>query len=299
MDYFRRAVQLDPTYAVAYAGIAAAYFRLATTYLPPQEAFPKSKAAAMKALELDDRLSEAHATLGIVKMRCDWDWDSARQELERALEISPEYATGHQWYGVYLDSIGEFEEALREKRRALKLDPLSLSINVSIGTTFWMMRQTGEALRSAYEVLEMDKNFPTAHLLLGVTSELAGTSSQSIANMERACEIDDTPIFQAYLGRAYALSGLDDKATTIIDDLIAQSARRYFSAYGIALIQDGLGATEVTFDWLEKAYRDRDEFLCWLKVDPRFEHLRSDERFKDLLRRIFSNQAVKVSAEIS
>ena len=292
VDYFQRAVLLDPTYAVAYAGIAASYFRLATTYLPPQEAFPKSKAAAIKAFELDDRLSEAHATLGIVKMRCDWDWNSARQELERAVEISPEYATGHQWYGNYLDSIGEFEDALREKRRALKIDPLSLSINVSIGTTFWMMGQAGEAMRSAYEVLEMDKNFPTAHLLLGVASEVTGNSSQTITNMERAREIDDVPVFQAYLGRAYALSGMDSKARAIIDDLIAQSARRYVSAYGIALIQDGLGATELTFDWLEKAYRDRDEFLCWLKVDPRFAHLRSEERFKDLLRRVFRNADV-------
>jgi TolB-like protein len=296
VDCFQRAVQLDPSYAVAYAGIAASYFRMATIYLPPQEAFPKSKAAAIKALELDDLLSEAHATLGMVKMRCDWDWDAARQEFERALEISPGYATAYQWYGNYLDSIGEFADALREKRRALKLDPVSPSINVSIGTTFWMMGQAGEALRSVYEALEMDKSFPPALLLLGVTSELTGNFSQSIANMERAREVEDAPIAQAYLGRAYAVAGMDDKAKVIIEELIAQSARRYVSAYGIALIHDGLKATDLTFDWLEKAYNDRDEFLCWLKVDPRFEHLRSDTRFKDLQRRIFSAQSMKASS---
>jgi tetratricopeptide (TPR) repeat protein len=248
-------------------------------------------AAVLKALELDETLAEAHAVLGIIKTRCDWDWIAARKAFERAIEINPDYPTAHQWYGNYLDSLGRFEDALREKRRALELDPLSLSIHVSIGTTYWMMEKAPEALGKIYDALELDKNFLPAVLQLGFVNELSGNLSQSIDNLEQALEMDDSPTIQACLGRAYALAGLRDKAEAIIDSLKAQSARRYVSAYVLALTTQALGSADDTLAWLEKAYEDHDEFLCWIKVDPRLNSLRNDSRYFDLVNRVFALQS--------
>lgn len=287
LDCFHQALALEPGYAAAYAALADSYFRLSTSYWPPKVAYPKARAAVLKALELDETLAEAHAAFGIIKVRCDWDWNGARREFERAIELNPNYPTAHHWYGNHLDSLGKFEDALREKRRALELDPLSLSINVSMGTSYWLMGKVPEALRSIYDALEMDKNFAPALLQLGFVNELSGNLSQSIDNIEQALEMDDTPTIEACLGRAYALAGLTDKAEAIIDSLKAQSARRYVSSYGLALIAQALGSDE-TFMWLEKAYEDHDEFLCWLKVDPRLNSLRRNGRFSDLVNRVFS-----------
>jgi DNA-binding winged helix-turn-helix (wHTH) protein/Tfp pilus assembly protein PilF len=291
LDCFNQALALAPGYAAAYAGLADSYFRLSTSYWPPKDAYPKAMAAVLKALELDETLAEAHAVLGIIKTRCDWDWIAARKAFERAIEINPDYPTAHQWYGNYLDSLGRFEDALREKRRALELDPLSLSIHVSIGTTYWMMEKAPEALGKIYDALELDKNFLPAVLQLGFVNELSGNLSQSIDNLEQALEMDDSPTIQACLGRAYALAGLRDKAEAIIDSLKAQSARRYVSAYVLALTTQALGSADDTLAWLEKAYEDHDEFLCWIKVDPRLNSLRNDSRYFDLVNRVFALQS--------
>jgi DNA-binding winged helix-turn-helix (wHTH) protein/tetratricopeptide (TPR) repeat protein len=288
LDCFHQALALEPGYAAAYAGLADSYFRLSTSYWPPREAYPKAMAAVLKALELDETLAEAHAVLGIIKTRCDWDWVAAQKAFERAIEINPDYPTAHQWYGNYLDSLGRFEDALGEKRRALELDPLSLSIHVSIGTSYWMMGKAPDALGKIYDALEMDKNFLPAVLQLGFVNELSGNLSQSIDNLEQALEMDDSPTIQGCLGRAYALAGLRDKAEAIINSLRAQSARRYVSAYVLALITEALGSVDATFAWLEKAYEDHDEFLCWIKVDPRLKSLRHDSRYFDLANRVFA-----------
>lgn len=291
LDCFHQALALAPEYAAAYAGLADSYFRLSTSYWPPKDAYPKAMAAVLKALELDETLGEAHAVLGIIKTRCDWDWIAARRAFERAIEINPYYPTAHQWYGNYFDSLGRFDDALREKRCALELDPLSLSINVSIATTCWMMGKAPEALGKIYDALEMDKNFLPAVLQLGFVNELSGNLSQSIDNLEQALEMDDSPTIQGCLGRAYALAGLRDKAEEIINSLKAQSARRYVSAYVLALITEALSSADDTFAWLEKAYADHDEFLCWLKVDPRLRSLRNDSRYHDLVNRVFALQS--------
>jgi len=291
LDCFHQALALAPGYAAAYAGLADSYFRLSTSYWPPKDAYPKAMAAVLKALELDETLAEAHAALGIIKTRCDWDWVAARSAFERAIEINPDYPTAHQWFGNYLDSLGRLDDALKEKQRALELDPLSLSINVSIGTTYWMMEKAPEALGKIYDALEMDKNFLPAVLQLGFVNELSGNLSQSIDNLEQALELDDSPTIQGCLGRAYALAGLKDKADAIINSLKAQSARRYVSAYVLALITQALASVDDTFAWLEKAYEDHDEFLCWIKVDPRLNSIRNDYRYFDLVNRVFALQS--------
>src|ERR1043166_9947683 len=155
LDCFHQALAIAPGYAAAYAGLADSYFRLSTSYWPPKDAYPKAMEAVLKALDLDETLAEAHAVLGIIKKRCDWDWVAARKAFERAIEINPDYPTAHQWYGNYLDSLGRFDDALREKNRALELDPLSLSIHVSLGTTYWMMGKAPEAMGNIYEAMEM------------------------------------------------------------------------------------------------------------------------------------------------
>jgi len=291
LDCFHQALALAPEYAAAYAGLADSYFRLSTSYWPPKEAYPKAMAAVLKALELDETLAEAHAVLGIIKTRCDWDWIAARQAFERAIEINPLYPTAHQWYGNYFDSLGRLEDALREKKCALELDPLSLSIHVSIATTYWMMGKAPEARGKIHDALEMDKNFLPAVLQLGFVNELSGNLSQSIDNLEQALEMDESALIQGCLGRAYALAGLRDKAEEIINSLKAQSARRYVSAYVLALITEALASVDDTFAWLEKAYADHDEFLCWLKVDPRLKSLRNDSRYFDLVNRVFALQS--------
>jgi DNA-binding winged helix-turn-helix (wHTH) protein/lipoprotein NlpI len=288
LDCFHQALAISPRYAAAYAGLADSYFRLSTSYWPPKDAYPKAMEAVLMALELDETLAEAHAVLGIIKTRCDWDWVAARNAFERAIEINPNYPTAHQWYGNYLDSLGRFEDALREKNRALELDPLSLSIHVSLGTTYWMMGKAPEAMGKIYDALEMDKNFLPAVLQLGFVHELSGNISQSIDNLEQALEMDDSPTIQGCLGRAYALAGLRYKAKAIINSLRAQSGRRYVSAYVLALTTQPLGSVDDTFACLEKAYEDHDEFLCWIKVDPRLNSIRDDTRYFDLVNRVFA-----------
>jgi TolB-like protein/Tfp pilus assembly protein PilF len=295
IDYFHRAIDLDPTYALAYAGLADSYFRLATVHMPPKEAYTKAKSALVKALEIDDLLAEAHAALGMVKLRCDWDWEGAREELTRALEIKPDYATAHQWYGTYLDATGQLEKGLERKKHALQLEPLSCSILISIGTSLWMMRRNAEAMSMAYEALELDRNFLTGHVLLNFVHDQNGNFQQSIVSMEKAHEIDDSPLVLAYLGRAYARAGVEDKAKAVIAELRALSERRYVSGYGVALILSALGEVDQAFEWLEKAYNDHDEMLYWLKSDVMLDHLRGDARFTRLVKTVFPSQPTNAS----
>jgi len=281
---------------MAYVGIADSSMRLATSFVSPAEVMPKAKAAVLKALEIDENIAEAHATLGKLKMDYDWDWEGAAHEFSRAFELEPESSTAHLWYGSYLDSLGRFDEALAENQRGLELNPLSLHIHVSIGFTLWLMHRYSEALESINEALDMDKNFPLAHLVQGFVKESNRDFSDAVASVEKACEIEDAPILLPYLGRAYAMAGRLAEATAIVDELQAQTSRRYFSPYSVALIHSALGLVDLAFDWLEKAYVDRDEGLCWLNVDPRLEHLHSDDRFKNLARRIFPPRASSSAA---
>jgi len=288
IDCFRQAIDLDPEYAVAYAGIADSYVRLATNYMSPKEAYPKAKAAAVRALEIDDLLAEAHTALGIIKIRHDWDWDGGREELRRALEINSGYAVAHLFYGGYLDCMGQFDEALEEKRLALELDPLSLQFNLAVAVSLWVMGQPGQALKRIDEILELERDYAPAYLLLGLVHEQTHDYSHSIAALEKAHELDGSLIILASLGRAYAMAGKREEALAVLDKLQAHSLNSFVSSYLVSLIWSGLGEKDSAFDWLEKAYEERDEWLCWLQVDPRLEPLRSDPRFADLLSRVFS-----------
>jgi TolB-like protein/DNA-binding winged helix-turn-helix (wHTH) protein/Flp pilus assembly protein TadD len=286
LEYFRRAVDLDPCYALAYAGIADSYFRLSSSYLPPREALPKARAAAMRALEIDESLAEARASSGVVKARYDWDWSGAESEFLRAIELRPGYATAHHWYAMCLNSVGRFEEALKESELAAELDPLSLQIQVSMGAVFWLMRRYDLAVGKLREVLEMEPNFLPARMALGLVYDAMGNYPQSVVELRKAVRLGQTAITAGFLARAYAVAGRKEKALAASKDLRKWSNGNYVSAYCVALIHEALGETDESFNWLERAYEERDEWLGWLKLDPRLDRLRPDPRYADLLKRV-------------
>ncbi|MFN2511907.1 MAG: tetratricopeptide repeat protein [Pyrinomonadaceae bacterium] len=286
LDYFRRAIAIDPDYSLAYVGLADYYYRVSTTYLPPREALPKARAAAMKALELDDTLAEAHTSLAYTMMLYDWDWAGAEAEFKRAIVLKPGYAAAHRWYGIYLLFVGRFDESLAEIERAHELDPLSLQVNVSLAAPFYFSRQYEQAIEQFLRTLEMDQSFWPAHYLLGWVYEERGEFSKAIEEFQRAKKLDDTPMILAGLGYAYAGAGNLSAAQKVLDELKGLAKKRYVSPYFIAIVHAGRGEKDEALEWLEKASDDRSEMLAWLKVAPELDRLRPDPRFASLMRRV-------------
>ncbi|HKC63130.1 MAG TPA: tetratricopeptide repeat protein [Pyrinomonadaceae bacterium] len=287
IDFFQQAITKDPDYSLAYTGLADSYAIIPYySNLPPKPAFEEAKSAIDKALEIDDTLAEAHASLGYVKEYYEWDWTGAGKEYQRAIELNPNYATAHQWYGMYFMKLGRFEEATRELRQALRFDPRSLIINADLGLPFCFKGQYEEAIEQYRKILDVDQNFIWARFFLGWAYERSGRFAEAIEEFRNAKLIDDRPEVSAMMGHTYAVAGKRNEARKILNILAKLSKRHYISPYYIALIFAGLDERESAFGWLEKAYSDRSEWLVWLKVDPRFDGLRSDPRFTGLLRRI-------------
>ena len=289
LEYFQQAIAIDPGYALAYAGLADSYTILGSGYgyLPPNEAYPRAKVAAKKALEIDDTLPEAYTSLGAAKLFYDWDWRGAEQVLKRAIELNPSYCTAYELYGFFLQAMGRLNEALREVRRALELDPLSLISNTDVGLGFLLARQYDQAIEQCQKSLEMDPNFIVAHEYLGRAYLEKSMFEESIAEFQKAITLSGGKTrFKAFLGNAYAASQRRGEALKLLHELQEFPTQRYVSSYDIATIYIGLGEKERAFEWLGKAYEERSCFLLWLKVDPIFDTLRSDPRFQDLLRRM-------------
>src|SRR5439155_22904082 len=286
-EYFRQAIDIDPTYALAYTGLADSYYRLSNQHLSPRLTLPKAKAAAMQALEIDPTLPEAHASLGILKMRYDWDWQGAECEFEKAISLNPSSATAHQGYFSCLQSQRRFEEALHHIRLAQELDPLSLQIMVGWGILLWAMRRYDEALKKLQEAMEMDPYHYPAHLALAIVHGQVGNFSEAFEEFKKASQLNDSPPIMGFLGYVYAVSGNLDKAQRILEEMQRQRAERYVSGYAVALVYAGLAEYDLAFKWLDMACEDRDEFLTWgLGIDPRLDGLRSDERYVQLMNRI-------------
>jgi TolB-like protein/Tfp pilus assembly protein PilF len=287
IEYFNQAIEKDPNYAQAYAGLADAY-ALMPVYSAgsPQEFLPKAKAAAMKALEIDDTLAEAHASLSLTRWSYDRNFAESCKELQRAIELSPNYATAHHWYGENLGDLGRFDEGLAELKRALDLDPLSLIINADLGEVYTFARQYDKAIEQLRKTIEMDQSFYYAHWRLGVVYELKGFHQEAIAEYQKARALDSDPWVLALIGHADATSGKRDEALKIVDQLREISKQRYVSAYGFAIIYAQLGEKDEAFRWLEKSNQDRGNDLGRIKVDPLVDSLRSDPRFADLMRRV-------------
>lgn len=283
-EYFQQAVKLDPEYAPGYVG-------LADCYMFGQPPFPmrilalKAKEMLTKALELDDTLGEAHATLGLLAQNSEWDWVAAEREYKRAIELNPNYATAHQWYGEHLALTAKFNESLEEMKLARELDPLSLVILKDTGEMYYVARKYDEAIGYFRKALEIDPGFVLAHRSLGLVYAQKREFSSAIDAFETARQLQDGPEVLSDLGYAYALSGRRREAQEILDNLKVISERRYVFPDAYAAIYAGLGEKDKAFDWLEKAYHEHG-LLTGLKVDPRWDSLRSDSRFADLMKRV-------------
>ena len=288
IEYFERAIEKDSCYAHAYAGVADCYNILAFySLLPSKEAFPKAKTAAMKALEIDDTVAEAHASLGFVKLYHDWEWPGAEGEFKRAIQLNPGYATAHHWYAEYFVAREQTDMCIAEFKRAHELDPLSLIINAGLAWAFYFARRYDQAVEQCLKTLDMDSNFIPAHLFLAQTYEQKEMYEEAIEEFAKALDLSgNSTEIMAELGHAYAVAGQQSMARKVLDELEQLSERRHVSPYSIATIHIGLGDAEQAFVWLERAYRGRSHFLALIKMDPRLDSLRSDQRFDDLLGRI-------------
>lgn len=286
VEYFWQAIEIDPTYALAYAGLADSYYRLSNAYSPTREEMPKAKAAAMKAVEIDEGLSEAHSSLGLMKMFYEWDWLGAREELTRAIEINPNNALARQRFGMYFNLFGRFDEATRELQRASAMDPLSPQLYWSFALSLFLQRRHHEAIEEIERTLELDGDYQPALYLLGRAYTELGQLGAGIAVFKKLLALNDSPMFRAALGHAYALAGELRGAQNVLDDLQAQSKQRYVSAYHKAAIRLALDDQTGAFSCLEEAYQERCEMMSWLKVDPAFDGVRNDFRFTNLIRRV-------------
>jgi DNA-binding SARP family transcriptional activator len=288
LEYFNQAIEQDPCYALAYAGLADSYIILGSfgiAALAPRDAFPKAKEAALKALEIDDTLAEAHTSLADALGHYDWDWLNSQKEFRRAIELKPTYATAHHWYAfTCLTAMGRLDDAITEEKRAQELEPLSLIINTNLGTLFYLARQYDEAIVQYRKALEIDSNFIIAYWMLGLAYEQKSMFKESIAEFQKAVTLSGgSPLPTVLLGHAYAMAQQKDAALKVLDDLNELSKRVYVSSYRIAAIYACLAETEQAFAWLRRAYEERDVWLMWLRVDPVFDDLRSDPRFEELI----------------
>jgi tetratricopeptide (TPR) repeat protein len=288
IDHFQQAIQKDPRYALAYAGLADAYALLADyNVLPAREVMPRVKSAASKALELDDSLAEAHTSLAYADFVHDWDWTAAEKEFRRAIDLNANYPTAHYWFGEYSMVRGRFDDALTEMNRAHDLEPFSLIINLALGYRFYYAGQYEQAIEQCQRTLAMDSSFIPAQLFLARAYEEKNMYPEAIAEFRKALEFSgDGTNELAALGHAYAVAHQQTEARKILKDLKERSQQTYVQPMWIAAIHLGLGEKDQAIDWLQKAYEDRSVWLVYLKVDPFFAPLRSDPRFVDLLRRV-------------
>jgi len=288
MEYFEQAIEKDPNYALAYAGLADSYIMLGDWFVhPPKEAYPKAREAATKALEIDESLGEALNSLAYVNYVFDWDWLNAERGFKRAIMLNPSYATAHQWYAEYLTTRGRFGEALTEIKRAQEFDPLSLIINAVWGWILYQAREYDQSIEQCRKTLEMDPNFYPARLFLGWSYKQKGMYKEAIEELKKSIILSgDNMLFKASLGGVYALVGRRDEALNILDELTRLSKQQYISPGMVASIYANLGEKDQAFEWLEKAYKEHDIWISEIKVSPRFDSLRSDPRFTALLKKI-------------
>jgi tetratricopeptide (TPR) repeat protein len=290
IEYFEQAIERDPNYALAYAGIADCYTQLGTNIsggLASHDVMPKAKQAAMKALEIDDTLAEAHTSLAQTRFLYDWDWPGAEIEYKRAIDLNPNYATVHHWYSHYLLAMGRVQESLAESLRALDLDPLDLPITTHLGWHYLYAREYDRAIEQLRKALDMDSRFLPAHLFLGQAYLQEAMYDKATAELQQAISLSrETPVMVAVLGYCYAMSGKRGEAQMILHKLNALSKQRFVPSQEIATIHTALGEKDQAFEWLRRAYEERYSGLAYLKNDPALDGLRSDPRFADLMRRV-------------
>ena len=283
--YFEESIALDSHNPLAYDGLADCWHSLGWYgYLSPHETFPRTRAAARRALELDATLGEAYASLAMVSMNYDWDWPAAEQEFRKAIELNPNYANAHHWYADYLSAVGRHQEAIAESKRAVELDPVSAIISAWLGWRYFFARQYDRAIEQYLKTLEIDPRFAPAHLVLGQGYEQKSQLEGAINELEQAVKFSQgSSLYVSSLAHAYAIAGKRSEAELLLHQLQDQSQKTYVAPFHIALVYSGLGQLDQAVGYLEKGYKERSSGMVWLKVDPRLDVLRSDPRFQDLL----------------
>ena len=288
IEYFQRAIGKDPNYALAYAGLADSYVLLGwNSLLPPKEAFRKGKEAAMKALQFDQHLAEAHTSLAAVVWLYDWNWLEAQTEFKRSLQLAPTYPNVNHWFAEYLSTMGRFEEAITQIQHARELDPLSLIINVAGGWIFYFARQYDQAIEQLQRSLELDPNYPVTRWILGLVYRKLGRYEEAIVEGEKAVVLSGGgPLMRAALAQTYGMAGLRKEALDILAGLTSLAAQEYVAPYLFAGIHIGLLETDRAIEWLETAYKERSHWLLYIHSDPSMDTLRGDPHFDDLVKRV-------------
>jgi tetratricopeptide (TPR) repeat protein len=287
-QYFNQAIAIDPTFALAYAGLGDTYGASATNgWIPPREGYLKAKIAVRRALEIDDTLAEAHTTSGALMMFYDLDWAAAEQEYERAIELNPNYAITYEVYSYLLSATGKLDEAIKIAQRGLQADPLSIALSNDVGGAYYLARRYDDSIRQYQKSLELDPTDANVHLNLGSVYELKGMHEEAIRELQKAIEITGrTSAALAWLGHAYATSARQAEALKIVAELNERSKQENISPYDLAVLYVGLGDKDRALEKLGKAYEDRAGWIINLKVEPVFDPLRSDARFGELVSRL-------------
>ena len=288
IEYFQQAVEKDPAYALAYAGLADSYVLLGwNSYLPPKDAFPKAKTAALTALQFDPDLGEAHTPLAAVLWLHDWQWPEAQKEFKRSLELNPNYPTANHWYAEYVMTMGRHAEAIAKIKNSQTLDPLSLIINVAIGRDYYLARRYDEALEHLLQTVELDPNYPVTYWVVGLLYITTGRYDLAIAAGEKAVTLSGgSPLMRAALAHSYGKARRKKEALQILDDLTNLAQCKYVAPHFFAGIHIGLGENDRALDYLEKSYEDHSHWLIYLHIDPVMDDLRNEPRFQDLLKRV-------------
>lgn len=288
LDYFNQVIELDPVYGLAYAGIADSYSMMVfNNMISPRDGLPKARAAANRALALDESLAEARSSEAFVKLFYDWDWSGAEREFHRTFEVDPNYSIARQWYAMELAALGRHEEAVRETERGLEIDPLSLSINATSGLLLYFVRQYEQGLEQGLATVDLDPNFFASHFVSGLALEQRGQLEKALNEFRASANLSGRwPLFVGAYGHACAAAGDREEARNVIAELRDTSVRKYVSSFAVAAVHAGSGDKELTLDWLEKAHDERAAWMIFLNVHPYFDFLRGEARFQNLLRKI-------------
>jgi TolB-like protein/Tfp pilus assembly protein PilF len=287
IEAFKQAIAIDSNYALAYCGLADAYFRLSNVHYRPQEVLPKAKEAALKAVAIDPNLAEAHSSLALIHVYYDRDWERAERQFRKALEIDPYLVSAHQRYGSYLTFLGRFEESIRHYETALELDPFSLQVNMNLATTYYLRCESDRAVNHLHRTMELEPNYMPTHFVLGCVYIQQGRFEEAIAEFQLIYKLDDEAYLAlGFMGYAHALAGQRAEAETLLNVLQDIAIRKYVSPYSMLVIHLALGPEERVFELLEQLHEERNDWLVWLKVSPELKHLQNDPRFKNLLRRV-------------
>jgi len=286
IEYFNQAIERDPTYALAYTGIADAYYNLSNLHMPPREAMPRVREAAQRALALDDSLAAAHTSMALALVWYDWNFVKGEEEFKRAIQLNPNDVDAHRFYGDFLAAMGRFDQAIAEKRRAEQLDPLSINASWDVGRALYYAGRYDEAIEQAKRTQELDRNFPYVYYLQAQIAFRRNQMPEALAQIKRALDLGGrNTLLIATWGYMNARAGNRDEALRALDELRTRSPK-YLLPLFLARIHTALGENDKAFDYLERVYADRSESIVWLKVDPTFEPLRKDPRFVALIKRV-------------